>query len=72
MTDEESAIVLFLGASPDAFVARKEIARKAQKRQAFEENPHWVDAPLASLLQQGLIEQNDTCQFRLRNFDAGG
>jgi hypothetical protein len=65
MTYEESAIVLFLQGSPDAFVARKEIARKAVKRTVFEENPHWADAPLASLLNQGIVEQNESAQYRL-------
>ncbi len=66
MTYEESAILTFLGGSPEAFVARKEIARKALQRQTFEENPHWADAPLTSLLGQGLVEQDDTSHFRIK------
>ena len=66
MTDEESAILLFLQRSPDEFIARKEIARRAVKRKVFEENPHWVDAPLASLLNHRFVEQNDSAQYRLR------
>jgi hypothetical protein len=46
-------------------MARKEIARKAVKRTVFEENPHWADAPLASLLNQGIVEQNESAQYRL-------
>jgi hypothetical protein len=65
MTTEESAIVMFLQGSPDAFMARKEIARKAVKRSVFEENPHWADAALASLLNQGILEQNESAQYRL-------
>ena len=70
MTHEESAIVNFLQGSPDAFLARKEIARKAVRRQVYEENPHWIDAPLAALLNQGLLEQNDSAQYRLRRSDG--
>jgi hypothetical protein len=66
MTCEESAIVIFLQGFPSAFVARKEIARKAVKRKTFEEDPHWADGALASLLNQGIIEQNDSAQYRLR------
>ena len=66
MTTEESAIVIFLQGSPDAFLARREIARKAVRRTVFEENPHWADAPLASLLNQGIIEQNESAQYRIK------
>ena len=66
MTYEESAIVNFLKGSPDAFVGRREIARKAMKRTVFEEDPHWADAPLASLLGQGLIEQDNNASYRIR------
>jgi hypothetical protein len=70
MTSEESAITDFLQGSAEGFVARKEIARKAVKRKVFEENPHWVDAPLASLLGQGVVEQNDSAQYRLKRADV--
>ena len=66
MTYEESAIVNFLRGVPEEFVARREIARRALKRSLFEENPHWADAPLASLLDQGQIEKNDQAQYRLK------
>jgi hypothetical protein len=70
MTYEESAIVNFLKGSPESFVGRREIARKAMKRTFFEEDPHWVDAPLASLLGQGLIEQDDSASYRIRTGGA--
>lgn len=70
MTYEESAIINFLEGSPDVFVSRREIARKALKRRIFEENPNWVDAPLSSLLGHQLIEQNDSAQFRMRKSDV--
>ena len=66
MTEEERAVVSFLETNPEAYFARKEIARKAVKRSVFEENPHWLDAALAALLLQGLIEQNDSGQYRLK------
>lgn len=66
MTSEEQAIVHFLEGAPDAFVARREIARRAVKRRVFEETPHWVDAPLAALVAQGVVEQNDNGQYRLK------
>ncbi len=66
MTYEEMAIVNFLKASPDGYAARREIARKAQKRTIFEENPHWADAPLGSLVDQGAIEQDDSGHYRIK------
>jgi hypothetical protein len=66
MTYEETAIVMFLQGSPDLYVARREIARKALKRAAFEENPHWADASLSSLLESDVVEQNDNGHFRIK------
>ena len=65
MTYEETAIINFLRGNQDAFVARREIARKALKRTIFEENPHWADAPLASLVDQRLLEQNESGHYRI-------
>ena len=66
MTQEETAILQFLTGSQEEYYGRKEIARKAVHRSEYEANPHWVDAPLASLLVQGMLEQNDSGQYRIR------
>ena len=66
MTYEERAILIFLQGSPNVYAARREIARKALKRATFEENPHWADAPLSSLLESDLVEQNDNGHFRIK------
>jgi hypothetical protein len=66
MTDEEQQILNFLGTSPETYFARREIARKAVRRQVYEENQHWADAAIASLLLKGLIQQNDGGQLRLK------
>ncbi len=65
MTSEEQSILDFLNSSPQSFFARKEIARKAVRRQVYEENQHWANNPLASLLAQGRVEQNDSGQYRI-------
>jgi hypothetical protein len=67
MTYEETAILSFLKGIPNVYLARREIARKALKRAAFEENPHWADAPLTSLLELDVVEQNDSGHFRIKN-----
>ncbi len=70
MTSEEFEIMQFLRSNPEGYFARKEIARRAVGRKTFEENPHWADAPLASLLGQQLIEQNESAQYRLKKSEA--
>lgn len=67
MSEEEYAIMNFLGSSPETFFARKEIARRAVKRSVYEENQHWATHALAALLAQGQIEQNESGLYRLRN-----
>ena len=69
MTYEETAILFLLKGSPSVYLARREIARKALKRAAFEENPHWADAPLTSLLDLDLVEQNDSGHFRMKSHE---
>ena len=70
MTYEEMAIMDFLRGSPDHFAGRREIARRALKRTVFEEDPHWVDAPLASLMFQDLLEQNESGHYRIKRYEA--
>jgi hypothetical protein len=70
MTYEELAIMNFLKGTPDSFVARREIARKALKRTIFEENPHWADAPLAGLMDQGLLEQDDSGHYKIKKYEG--
>ena len=69
MTYEELAIVNFLKGSPEDFVSRREIARKALKRTLFEEDPHWADAPLASLVNQSVVEQDESGHYRLKRHE---
>lgn len=66
MTDEEQLIMTFLNSSPETYFARREIARRAVRRAIYEENQHWADAPLASLLMKGLIQQNESGQYRAK------
>ena len=70
MTYEEMAIMNLLRGSPEDYMARREIARKALKRTIFEENPHWADAPLGALVDQKLIEQNESGHYRVRKSEG--
>ena len=65
MTDDEFQIVNFLKASPETAFTRREIARKAVHRRVFEENPHWADAPLTSLVARKVVEQLENGTFQL-------
>ena len=65
MNYEETAILNFLKGFADNYVARREIARKALKRAVYEDNPHWADAPLASLVDQHLVEQDESGHYRI-------
>jgi hypothetical protein len=69
MNDSEHCILNFLQSSPDAFFARKEIARRAVRRQVYEEDQHWANVPLAALLAQGKIEQNQSGLYRIKSSD---
>jgi hypothetical protein len=70
MTEAEFTILDYLQGSPETFFARKEIARRAVRRQIYEENQHWADAPLAALLLKGLIEQNEGGLYRLKKSEV--
>ena len=70
MTYEEMAIMNFLRGSPGTYAARREIARRALKRTIFEDNPHWADAPLTSLVDHGLVEQNDSGHYRIKKSEG--
>jgi hypothetical protein len=70
MTYEEMAIMNFLRGSPNGFVARREIARKALQRSVFEENPHWADAPLTALVDQRLLEQDESGHYRIAKYEG--
>jgi hypothetical protein len=66
MTEEEFAVVAFLECNPEVYFSRREIARRAVKRQVYEENPHWADAALTSLKLQDLIDQDESGACRCK------
>jgi len=64
MKDDELMILNFLSTCPETVFARREIARKACHRSLFEENPNWVDAPLAALIARNLIVVTESGQYQ--------
>jgi len=65
MTQEETSILDYLKGRPESAFAKREIGRKAAGRAAYEENPHWADAPLASLVNQRLIEMDANGNYHI-------
>ena len=65
MTQEETVILDYLKGRPESAFAKREIARKAFKRTVYEQNPHWVDAPLASLVSQQLVQIDDNGNYHV-------
>jgi hypothetical protein len=65
MTAAEFEIIAYLKQSPDAYFGRKEISRRVRSREEYEADPHWADAPLQSLVLQGIVVQNLNGQYKL-------
>jgi hypothetical protein len=64
MTAKESDVLNFLKGSPETWYNRREIAKKAGGRKLFEEDNHWCAPALAALVDQELIEQNDSGHYK--------
>ena len=71
MTQEETFILDYLKSRPESAFAKREIARKAAGRAVYDEDPHWADAPLASLVNQSLIELDNNGNYHIPREDLG-
>ncbi len=71
MTQEETLILDYLKSRPESAFAKREIARKAAGRTVYDEDPHWADAPLASLVNQSLIEIDHNGNYHIPREDFG-
>ena len=69
MTSEEKQILDFLRQSPKAFFSSKEIARKAGTKRQFVEDPHWPKPYLSRLVEQRLLENDDTGHYRFKRIE---
>ena len=65
MTTVELEIIHYLKQNRDAYFARKEISRRARRKEDYEEDPHWAAAPLNSLVMQGFVVQNQSGHYKL-------
>jgi hypothetical protein len=64
MTWQEQAVYDYLKANPQSAFNRKEISKKAVKRKVYEEDPNWALAAFSSLLNEELIEKDDSGHYR--------
>ena len=64
MTPEEQCVINFLKSCPVVLRPPRD-AREAVRRHVYEEDQNWANAPLASLLGQRKVEQNDSGQYRI-------
>lgn len=67
---DESVVLRFLKNWPDAFVSETEVARRADGRRRFQEDPGWASAALAQLMELKLIEADSMGRFRVNHHPA--
>jgi hypothetical protein len=65
MEADQSAICQFLKQTPQEFVSRKEICRRAGGKWRFREDEYWAVPVLSRMREEGIIEADDTGHFRL-------
>jgi hypothetical protein len=66
MDADQSAICQFLKTWPDQFVARREICRRAGGKWRFQEDEYWAVPVLQRMVEERIVESDDTGHFRLK------
>ena len=65
MDADQNAICLFLKTWPGQFVSRKEICRRAGGKWRFREDENWAVPVLQRLVEDRIVESDDSGHFRL-------
>jgi hypothetical protein len=65
LNTDESCILRYLKNWPDTFVSDREIARRADGKTRFSEEPTWANGALGQLVALGLIEWDRSNRFRI-------
>lgn len=65
MDADQTAIIQYLKQSPEDFVSRKEICRRAGGKWRFREDEHWAVPVLSRMREARLVESDDTGHYRL-------
>jgi hypothetical protein len=67
MDADQNAICEFLKTWQDQFVSRREICRRAGGKWRFREDEHWAVPVLHRMVEEGIVESDDTGHYRLVN-----
>jgi len=65
MDADQNAICQFLKTWPGQFVSRREICRRAGGKWRYREDENWAVPVLQRMVEDGIIECDDTGHFRL-------
>ena len=66
MDADQNAICLFLKMWPGQFVSRREICRRAGGKWRFREDENWAVPVLQRMVEDGIVESDESGHFRLR------
>ena len=66
MDADQNAICQFLKTWPGQFVSRREICRRAGGKWRYREDEHWAVPVLQRMLEDRIVESDETGHFRLR------
>ena len=72
---DENCVLQFLNHWPDTYVSGTEIARRADGKSRFVEDPRWANLALAQLVELNLIESEPGGRYRVKgqsNVKCGG
>ena len=72
MDADERAICLYLRASPGQWISATEIARRADGKRRFREDPMWASQVILRLVDQAFLESDSTGHYRLRPLGKRG
>jgi hypothetical protein len=72
MDADERAICLYLRASPGQWISAAEIARRADGKRRFREDPTWASQVILRLVDQAFLESDSTGHYRLRPLGKRG
>ena len=70
MSAEEKEIIEFLKSFPDRFVSGVEVAKRAGTRNRFAADKNWALPFLRRMEMDGLVESNDSGEFRAKGSDT--
>ena len=65
MDADQNAICQFLKTWPGQFVSRREICRRAGGKWRYREDENWAVPILQCMVEDGIVESDDTGHFRL-------